>query len=217
MLAKLLSGATVPLMDKLRELSLSKFEKNEVKDGGLWDKLTNLANKSGIDIINGGNTLDNAFSVGGDVKDGFNTIETPDGTTIAKAGDIIFGGDKYKKDFILAHELGHTVNTLSKNKLYKALVRASRTVNKLNDAVPEVLSRSELKGSQKALIAGLAAAANVPKVYEEISASNTGKDLLKSLGADDATANQAFTSVPSYIVKDIGQNALLAGISGLMG
>lgn len=178
-------------------------------DGGKWDKLVSLADSNGIDVMNVPG-LSNAMSLGG-IGDAVKKINIGGTNLLARAGDIVVG-DGYNKDFILAHELGHSLTGKEAGGLYKKLVQLSRGSDTISKALPNMLQIAGSK-KQKLALLGLDSLAKLPKLVDEVSASSKGKDLMKAVGADDETASKAFSGIGSYFTKDLGTNALLAGIT----
>lgn len=178
-------------------------------DGGMWDKLVGLADSKGIDVMNVPG-LDNAVSIGG-IGDAVKKINIGGTNLLARAGDIVVG-DNYAKDFVLAHELGHSLTNKESGSLYKKLVQLSRGSDAITKVLPNMMQAAGSKRHKLALL-GMDSLAKLPKIIDEVSASSKGKELLKSVGASDDDASKAFSGIGSYFAKDLGTNALLAGIT----
>lgn len=178
-------------------------------DSGKWDKLVSLADSKGIDVMRVPG-LNNAMSLG-DIGDAVKKINLNGTNLLARAGDVVVG-DGYDKDFVLAHELGHSLVNKESGKLYKNLVRLSRGSSLISKVLPNMLQSASSK-KQKLALLGLDSLAKLPKLVDEMSASAKGKELLKAVGATSDEASKAFSGVGSYLSKDLGTNALLAGIT----
>ena len=178
--------------------------------GDKWDKLVQLADSKGIDVIDMGKDFDNAVSVGG-IGDAVKKIKIGGKELLARDGDILVGGN-YMKDFVLAHELGHTLSRKESGTLYKKLIQASKALDPVSFKLPYALEHIADKKGKMAVI-GMDALSKMPKLYEEYAASAKGRDLLKQVGADAADASKAFSGLGAYVAQDIGKDALLAGIT----
>lgn len=206
--SKLLSALTPTVSTQVGDTIADAALSNP--NGARWDKLVQLADSKGIDVIPLGNDFNNAVSIGG-IGDVAKKINIGGQQLLARDGDILVGGN-YMKDFILAHELGHSISRMESGKMYNKLVQLSKAMDPASSKLPYMLENIASKKGKLAAI-GLDAASKLPKLYEEYAASAKGRDLLKQVGANADEASKAFSGLGSYVAQDLGKDVLLAGIT----